>query len=203
MQLVEDFGLGMKYQLLPPLTTEEYEALKEDIQARGIMHPVELDENGDILDGHHRAQICQELGIDCPTIVRDGMTEEEKRTHARSMNLLRRHLNREMKRAVIADELRENPNRSNNSIGKLLGVSDNTVHSVREEEGLDSTERVGDDGKTYKGGAQRKSHYVQRVAFATREDLEVFRTYVRECKKLTGELNTGAALIARLKLDAD
>jgi ParB/RepB/Spo0J family partition protein len=138
-----------KYQLLPSLNKHEYEVLFNSIKEHGIIHPVEVDEDGNILDGHHRYSIAMELGIECPTIVRENMTEDEKHSYARSMNVARRHLNSKQKRAIIADALTENPGRSNNSIAKELGVSDTTVGSVRKELNLDSKVRIGDDGKSY------------------------------------------------------
>lgn len=84
--------MSPKYQLLPPLSAEEYERLKADIQLRGIMVPVEIDEDGNILDGHNRAQIAGELGIKYPTVTRRGLPEHEKRLHAVTLNLARRHL---------------------------------------------------------------------------------------------------------------
>src|SRR5687768_2923035 len=59
-------GEGMrlaKYQLFPDLAPEEYEELKADIAARGVQVPIEYDEEKNILDGHHRKRICDELGI--------------------------------------------------------------------------------------------------------------------------------------------
>lgn len=53
----------MNYQVMPELTPEEYNELKNDIQERGVMVPIEFDEAGNILDGYHRFKICQELGI--------------------------------------------------------------------------------------------------------------------------------------------
>jgi ParB-like chromosome segregation protein Spo0J len=50
------------YQFFQPLSDEEYTALKKDIEDRGIKVPIELDSDGNILDGHHRWQIAQELG---------------------------------------------------------------------------------------------------------------------------------------------
>lgn len=58
-----------KYQILPDLTEQEYEELKTDIEARGVMVPVEYDEDGNILDGHHRVKICEELGIKWPKAI--------------------------------------------------------------------------------------------------------------------------------------
>lgn len=81
-----------KYQLLPPLSPEEYDRLKADIALRGVMVAVELDEEGNILDGHNRARIAWELGIEYPTVIRSGLPEHEKRLHAVTLNLARRHL---------------------------------------------------------------------------------------------------------------
>jgi Predicted transcriptional regulators len=43
--------------LLPPLKTSEREALAADIAMNGVMHPVVIDEDDNILDGHHRYEI--------------------------------------------------------------------------------------------------------------------------------------------------
>jgi ParB-like chromosome segregation protein Spo0J len=88
------------YQVMPPLSPEEYAALKADIAARWVQVPVEYDDEGNILDGFHRVQICQELGIDCPKVVRSGLTDAEKRAHAWALNLTRRHLSKAQKRAI-------------------------------------------------------------------------------------------------------
>jgi site-specific DNA-methyltransferase (adenine-specific) len=81
------------YQILPPLSADEYAALKADIGLRGVLVPIELDELGNVLDGHHRRRAAQELGLaDVPTVVRSGLTEAQKREHALRLNLLRRHL---------------------------------------------------------------------------------------------------------------
>jgi len=84
--------VSASYQLLPPLTVEERAALKADIAARGIMVPVEVDEAGAILDGHNRAAIAAELGIEAPTVTRAGLSEAQKREHVLKLNLLRRQL---------------------------------------------------------------------------------------------------------------
>jgi site-specific DNA-methyltransferase (adenine-specific) len=80
------------YQLFPALRVEAYNALRTDISKRGVLVPVELDESGNILDGHNRATIAAELGIRYPTITRTFASEEDKREHILKINLLRRHL---------------------------------------------------------------------------------------------------------------
>ena len=51
------------YQVMPKLSADEYSELKTDIKERGVMVPIEFDELGNTLDGHHRLKICEELGI--------------------------------------------------------------------------------------------------------------------------------------------
>ena len=122
-----------KYQFDDPLTPEEYARMKEDIRDRGVQVAIEFDENGNVLDGHHRIQICKELGItDYPTVTRSGLSEKEKRRHARRSNLMRRQLNREQVRRQVEAELRDSPEMSNRAIAKQLGVDHKTVGAARE-----------------------------------------------------------------------
>ena len=71
---------------------------------------------------------------------RAGLSEEEKRTLARALNLARRQLDQAGKRAIVADQLRETPGRSNRWIGKQLGVHHATVAAVRS--GLEGTGQI-------------------------------------------------------------
>lgn len=43
-----------KYQLCEALSPEEYTMLEKDILERGIQVPIEVDAEGNVLDGHHR-----------------------------------------------------------------------------------------------------------------------------------------------------
>lgn len=84
--------MAKQYQLFARLRDEEYAALKADIKKRGVLIPVELDDSGRILDGHHRKEIADELGIKYPTKIRHFKTEAEKREHVIKINMARRHL---------------------------------------------------------------------------------------------------------------
>ena len=140
---------------LPALPYEQFLALRDNIAVNGVLVPILVDGHGPrrkIIDGNYRRAIADELGYDCPEIVQEGLTDDEKRTLARALNLARRQLTQEQKRQLVADQLRETPNRSNRLIGKQLGVHHATVASVRSEmEGtgqIDQLERtVGNDGK--------------------------------------------------------
>ena len=115
----------MNYQVMPPLTADDFDALRADIAARGVMVPVEYDDAGNVLDGHHRIRACQELGItDWPRMIRQGLTEPQKRAHARALNLARRHLTQEQRRDLAdarADTIRLDwLEDRNNTIGAIL-----------------------------------------------------------------------------------
>lgn len=150
------------YQVMPALEPEQYQQLKNDIAERGVQVPVEYDEAGNILDGYHRVQACGELGIkDWPRIIRVGLSEEEKRAHARKLNIFRRHLDRETRRELIGAQLRETPQLSDRQIAGALGVSQPTVGTVRREmeaagQVIKSITSMGADGKSYPRQVERR-----------------------------------------------
>lgn len=92
-----------------------------------------MDENRVVIDGHHRQKIAQELGIECPKRVVFDKTDAEKRTLALSLNLDRRHLNREQRRALIAESIKADPELSDREHGRRTGASKNTAAAVRAE----------------------------------------------------------------------
>lgn len=137
-----------RFQLFDPLSAAEYEALKADIAERGVLVPVELDDQGVILDGHHRDRACRQLGIECPTIVRPAMTEDEKRSHVIALNIHRRHLRPDEHARYIA-ELRA-AGMSQRAIARQTGTSQPTVSRRLSGDSGESPERVeGLDGKSY------------------------------------------------------
>src|SRR5690606_35352495 len=120
------------YQLLPPLSEVEYDALRASIAEHGVRVPIEVDDSGTILDGHHRAAIAAELGIDCPRVVVSNLdTETDKRTRALSLNLSRRHLTREQVRSVIAASITADLDLSDREHARRCGCSPTTVGTVR------------------------------------------------------------------------
>lgn len=119
------------YQLMPPLSPEEYQELTEDIRVNGIQVPVIVDEDGVAIDGHHRQRIAEQLGVRCPTVVKSGLTDAEKRTMALNLNLHRRHLTREQKRQIVEASLKADPQLSDREHARRTGVSDHTAAKVR------------------------------------------------------------------------
>ena len=165
------------YQVMPALAPDEFEALKADIAGRGVQVPVEYDEMGNILDGHHRVQACHDLGIThWPRLVRHGMTEAEKRRHARRLNLDRRHLNTEQRRTMIAAELQERPEASSRAVAAGLGVSHNTVEKVRKE--MTSTGHI--DQLDRRQGRDSKLRKVTLFVPGTADDKKALKAAVKQ-----------------------
>ena len=56
--------IKLKFQdILPAKTDEEIRILRDDIEVRGVLDKlVAWKEEGILLDGYHRTQICEELG---------------------------------------------------------------------------------------------------------------------------------------------
>lgn len=75
------------YQVLASLRPEEMDALRDDIAQRGV--PVEIDDAGNVLDGH-RVAIAEKLGIRYRKVVRAFDSDDDNVEHALKMNLLRR-----------------------------------------------------------------------------------------------------------------
>lgn len=143
-----------EYQLFDALTPDEYKTLKDSIAERGVLVPVEVDENNVILDGHHRVQAWEELKTEghsiaaYPVMIRPGMTEAEKRNHVRVLNLARRQLSKAARKKVMADMSADGM--SNRAIAEAAGVSEATARRSKSGASFDAPDKVvGKDGKTY------------------------------------------------------
>ena len=133
---------AVRYQVMPPLSSEEYQELYESIKAEGVLEPIHVDEEGVVIDGHHRSKIASELGIPCPVITHDDLSELQKRSLAFTLNLKRRHLNREQRRALGLESLRLDPIASNREHAKRTGLSDNTIRKIRKDENIPGPRKI-------------------------------------------------------------
>lgn len=124
---------AVRFQALPPLSPDEYSALEQSIVEHGVMVAVITDEHGVVIDGHHRQKIAAEHNLHCPKRVMRDLTDVEKRTLALSLNLDRRHLTREQRRALVAESIKADPELSDREHGRRTGVSDKTAGVVRDE----------------------------------------------------------------------
>jgi ParB-like chromosome segregation protein Spo0J len=100
--------------------------LKADIREHGILCPLIVDEADRILDGVHRARIAAELGIEPPVARHEGLSEERKLHLAVGLNMRRRHLDADRRRALVR-RLHAEEGLSLRRIAAVTGWSKSTV----------------------------------------------------------------------------
>ena len=86
----------------PRMPQDEFLKLIDDIKANGQQTPIVVFE-GDVLDGWHRYQACESIGIEC---AKEPYLGDDPRAYVKSQNLHRRHLT-ESQRAVAVAEVNE------------------------------------------------------------------------------------------------
>ena len=129
--------------IFPMMTGDDYNALKDDIAANGLIESVVIYE-GKILDGRNRYRACKDLDFGLTTMGVDTYDGDDPFGYVISKNLHRRHLNT-TQRAVIAARLVTMPvgrnwNNSANLQNKIsqpeasemLNVSTRSLASVNE-----------------------------------------------------------------------
>lgn len=164
-----------RFQLFSPLPDDKYEALKADIQANGVLVPVEIDQNGQTLDGHHRIRAWTELKAeghalpDYPRVIRVFDNDDDREEHAAKINCNRRDVSTDDKKAVALSWRQRGW--SYRRIADALGVSHMTAHRwIPEQDStvtpvtVDLPERtIGKDGKS------RPATMPKPTVFATSE----------------------------------
>jgi len=137
------------FDALDELTIDE---LRESIREHGVVVPIIRDSYGRIIDGHHRAQIADELDVECPAVTLDDIDDDEQLHQlAVDLNTVRRHLT-PAQRQTLVKELRENGH-SLRSIATAVGVSPSTaandVTKLEADGDLEQPERIkGRDGRS-------------------------------------------------------
>lgn len=150
----------LQLQLFDALPAHIEDALRASIQRFGVLVPVVKDQHGNIIDGHHRSRIADELGVKYRVDVVRVADEDEAREIARTLNSDRRHLSDEQRMAVAVKMRQEG--RSLTQIGEALahadGKYDRPLHPQQVQRLLDKAAAftdvkapdrvVGKDGKS-------------------------------------------------------
>lgn len=121
------FGLPFA-DTLPALTEMEYAALVEDVRGRGVLVPIVIDENSDVIDGQHRLRAAAAVGLsikDIPFDIRIGLSDDEKLELGEDLNLHRRHLSKDQLTVVIFNKRKRG--KSLRQIAAETGVSPATA----------------------------------------------------------------------------
>jgi ParB-like chromosome segregation protein Spo0J len=80
-------------KILPKMSEEEFTELKTSIQTEGQHYPIIVNEDLEVLDGHHRFRACTELGLEPDFEVRKFDDKLLEKKFVIEANLRRRHLN--------------------------------------------------------------------------------------------------------------
>lgn len=159
------------YQIMPLMTDEQYEELKADIRRNGVLAPIEYDQHGNIIDGHHRMRVILELAqegheVDVPpAITRNYSTEEDKFRHIIALNAKRRQLTPAQRQQLVVTLRKRGLTMS--AIADMLHISTTTVYY--DLEGLSEQDKAELKAAvtTIKGadGAVRTATYVPRINY--------------------------------------
>jgi ParB-like chromosome segregation protein Spo0J len=210
MPLKPQIRINPEYaSLVPELSPEEFESLKQSIKkANGLYVPIIVNQDGIILDGHHRYKACQELGIEPKTIVREFSDKSKEQLFVIECNLIRRQLNN-FQRTELA--LKSKPileaivkgneslggkgdrnltplGRVDDRIGELAGLSRDTVRKV---EKILENKRISDK---IKGNLRLGKLTINEVY----EQYQEGESLYQKCRKAADELNKSAAEIDNL-----
>jgi hypothetical protein len=157
--------------LFPRMSESELRELGEDIRANGLLSPIILYDDGELVDGRSRLDAIELVGMGFEFIrakqgprkgkvvgIRSGdfdagltrsvrllfdiSAEADPYTFVLSANIHRRHLTTEQKRELIAKVIEANPKRSDRQIAKQTKTSPTTVGKIRKE-----SEAAGDVSK--------------------------------------------------------
>jgi len=105
------------FDSVPRPIEEERKLLKEDIHIKGIEEPIKVNSQGEVLDGHTRIEIGEEIGwktregkpIKPEFDIREFATKQEEREYVIKTNLMRRQLNAFQKVRLVAKLYNNNP----------------------------------------------------------------------------------------------
>lgn len=106
------------YDAIPRPITDERQLLKESILEDGLTDEIKINNQGIVLDGHTRMEICEELGwknqdtgmiITPKYLIKEFKTKDEERDYVIKTNLMRRQLNAFQKVRLVAKLYKDNP----------------------------------------------------------------------------------------------
>jgi len=83
--------------IVPSLTDEEFERLKNSIAEVGLYEPIVINKERVILDGHHRFKACKEVGVLPRFTIKHFQSKIAEEIYVIETNVIRRQLNQYQK----------------------------------------------------------------------------------------------------------
>jgi 16S rRNA G966 N2-methylase RsmD len=107
-----EITINVEYEkLVSHLPKKDYESLKKSIATYGLHNPITVNQEGIILDGHHRYHICKELGL-LETITPQNLYKLKpffnpllEKLYVIDSNLIRRQLNKYQRAKLVLEKI--------------------------------------------------------------------------------------------------
>lgn len=151
----------MTQQVFAPLPPDIEAALRASIEQFGVIVPVVQDQNGNLIDGHNRARIAEELGVPCLATLRTVVDAAEAEQIALDLNSVRRQIGSEQRREmVVALRQQGHSTRAIAGVAKVSQwtVKDDLKKSIERDRSIDLPEQItGLGGKPYAATRPRAS----------------------------------------------
>lgn len=176
-------NINQKFKnLIPPLSKDEYEGLKESIKIDGCRDSIVV-WNNTIIDGHNRYEICQSLGISFTTVTKEFDDENEAKIWIIHNQFSRRNIN-----AYTRAEL-------------ALKLEDMLREKAKKNMSKGGGDKKSDDYKNKKSGLSNWTNPINDLNSNIEKDAnedESIKT-INTRKKLAETAKTGYGTIARVK----
>lgn len=137
-------SLGTPFaDVMPALPDDKYAALRADIEQAGLIKSIIVDENDNILDGHHRYRACCELGIEIRTEAYRGVGGDgDKRLRIIALNLAERELSKPERKRLDDERKKQGlrlmaDGRGLREVARLCGKALSTIQGWRDSEAGD------------------------------------------------------------------
>jgi ParB-like chromosome segregation protein Spo0J len=170
--------------LVSELSPEEYESLKQSIKKEnGLYVPIIVNQNGIILDGHHRYKACQELGIEPKILVKEFKDKLEEQLFVIGCNLIRRQLNnfQRVELALKSKPILEATAKRNESLGGKGGKGGINMTPLGRVD-----ERIGERAGVSRGTVRKVGKILENelITDKIKQDLRLGKVSINEAYKI-------------------
>lgn len=197
-----------EFQGMAVLDAWTYEDLKADIEKNGVEVPIVVTDDYVIVDGHHRWQIAQELGITdtVPVEVHTYGSVAETQAAALRLNVMRRQITKDQRNAYVI-QMRHLFGMTQREVGQRLGLSHNRISQIEDQTSstsLTEVEEVTDPLKTAKakaaagrGKGRGAYKFTRRESAAVQSEVERLRAQGMTCEQIADEVGIVLSAVAR------
>lgn len=143
-------------ELIPPLTSEEYDSLEKNITENGFnpAFPI-IHWNGTVIDGHNRYGICKKLGIEPVTIAQEFPSRSAALMWIIDNQLARRNINGETWNYLLGTRYSEEK--------KAWGANRYTIKSPHSEDSKKTTHKIAEQSNVGHATVERAAKYAASV----------------------------------------